>query len=98
MDTVRTPLTDEWTDLTALWAAATPAAAEGEVIVVQPTQNDIGHAIVVVQAADTPDAGARGHLVAGGRKLRATVSAGRKNYARAYTGSATVVATGTGVA
>ena len=97
MDTVVTPLTESWTDLTAIWVAASPAAADGEVIVVQPSEGGIAHAIVVVQAAAEPAGGAGGHLVGEGRKLRVTVSTGRKHYARAYTGSATLIATGEGV-
>ena len=98
IDTVTTSVSDDsWTDLTAIWAAATPAAVEGEVIVVQPSEQEIGHAIVVVQAATPPAATRRGHLVTAGRKLRATVASGRKHYARAYMESAAVIATGEGV-
>ena len=98
MDTVVTRLTGAWTDLTATWAASTPAAVDGEVITVQPADQGSSHAIEVIQAASEPDAGERGHLLAGCDTLALTVAGGRKHCARAYMGSATVVATGEGIA
>lgn len=98
MDTVVTPLTSAWSDLTAVWAAATPAAADGEAITVQPADAGSSQAIEVIQAAAEPDAGERGHLLAGGETLALTGTSGRKHYGRAYMGSASVVASGEGVA
>ena len=95
MNTVTTSLDSDWTDLTAVWAAATPPAADGEVITVQPADSGAAHAIVIAQAAATP-ASKRGHLVSGGSILRLIGAAGRKHYGRAYMGSAKVVATGEG--
>lgn len=96
MDTVVTPLSSAWTDLTAVWAAATPAAADGEIITVQAADEGAAHAIVVAQAAAEPDAGAAGHLVTADKVLRLTGASGRKHYGRAYMGSASVVASGEG--
>ena len=95
MDTVTTALTSAWTDLTAIWAAATPPAVDGETITIQPADTGAAHAIAITQAA-APPASKRGHLVAGGGLLRLTVAAGRRHYGRAYMGAATVVATGEG--
>ena len=95
MDTVVTLLSGEWTDLTAIWAAATPPAADGETITVQPADAGDAHAIVIAQA-DAAPSGRAGHLVAGGALLHCTMSTGRTHYGRAYFDDATVIATGAG--
>ena len=96
MDTVVTRLTDAWTDLTAVWDAATPPPADGETITIQPGDRGDSHAIVVAQAAAHPTA-RDGHLVADDIVLHLVVASGRKHYGRAYMGSAVAVATGAGV-
>ena len=95
IDTVTTPLTSAWTDLTAIWAAATPPAADGETITVQPADTGAAHAIVIAQAA-APPTSKGGHLAVGGDLLRLTAASGRKHYGRAYMGAASVTATGEG--
>ena len=97
MNTVATRLTDDtWTDLTAVWAAATPPAVDGETIVAQAADTGVAHAVVIVQAA-APPSDATGHLVADDLIMRLTGASGRKHYGRAYTGSAVLVASGEGV-
>ena len=49
IDTVTTPLTSAWTDLTSAWAAASPPATDGETITVQPADAGEAHAIVIAQ-------------------------------------------------
>ena len=97
MDTVVTGLGHDWTELTALWAAATPAAADGEAITVQPGDQGLSHAIEVIQAAAAPGGTDRGHPLAAGDTLTVTGAAGRKHYGRAYMGGAEIVATGEGL-
>ena len=97
MDTVITPLTGDWAELTAVWAATVPPAADGEEITVQPGDQGLSHAIEVIQAAAAPGETDRGHLLAAGDTLTVTGAAGRKHYGRAYTGGAEIVATGEGL-
>ena len=65
MDTVVTRLTKAWTELTAIWAAATPPAVDGEEITVQPSDKGAGYAVEVLQAGSAP--GARDRLPPGAR-------------------------------
>ena len=97
MDTVVTPLSGEWTDLTAIWAAATPPAADGETITVQPADQGASRAIEVIQTGSAPDAGDRGHLLVSDETLTVTGATGRRHYGRAYMGGAKAVASGTGI-
>ena len=98
MDTVATGLTSAWTDLTALWAAATPAAVDGEEITVQPSEPGQSYAIEVLQATGAPGLGDKGHLLGDIETLGLVfAAAGRRHYARAYMESTTLVATGEGI-
>ena len=98
MNTVVTKVMKDWTELTALWAAATPAAVDGEEITVQASEEGAGYAIEVLQSNAAPGATDRGHVVQGVETLSLLfAAAGRKHYARAYMESAAVIATGEGI-